>query len=785
MGNKSSGGFSPADGKKQSVKKGKAEEGEGGQPASDKTNGTAATGDAPQSESANETTPEAQIEASTGQPSGTTTAQKPAEEEEGEAPVVKEYQGEISVLEGQQAILRVEVSGVPHPTITWRLGEKTVEPDYAIEIAKDGALCFVSVEMTHAGIYCFTARNASGSEEGKIELKVRGEGEEGWAAASAAREERTETKPVPVEEFGEHVAQLHANNNAGFYREYQDLPSGEEGHTVNVFKMPGNLPKNRFRNIAVYDDNRIALEALPSEVTGEDEDSDYINAHVGDYINASYIDGYSKPKQYIACQGPLSNTVVDFWRAVWQEEVGSIVMVTNLTEGNNVKCHQYWPSSGSAHYGPFTVSLAEQLIFADYVIRHLHISLGGKSRKVLHLQFTSWPDHGVPEYAGPSLTYLRRVKAETKGAKGPAIFHCSAGVGRTGTLLSVDIALEQAGTEGVVDIQGIVSRLREQRMMMVQTHDQYGFIHDAVLESLICGETQIPAQNLPKVMGQLASTDSKHGKTGYEVQFGVLEQVSPKPHEVLTLTAQSFPDKNRSMEFLPSELWKVPLLMEHPGYINATFANGYKQHRGYIIAQAPMEGTCRDFWKMVYDRRCGVVIMLSQLMEQDKEVCYGYWPSKEEGSGEEVTHGEFTITAGNVKYDNIVQRNFTLVYNKMPHQQQKVTQYQVSSWSEEGLAQDNRALLELIEKVAATQRRTGNNPIVVHGVNTVSRCGLLVALSNAIDCCKTEGTVDVFQAVKALRIQKSGSVVTVQQYQSIFSIMQQFLNSFDIYSNFK
>ena len=73
--------------------------------------------------------------------------------------------------------------------------------------------------------------------------------------------------------------------------------------------------------------------------------------------------------------GPLSNTVVDFWRAVWQEEVGSIVMVTNLTEGNNVKCHQYWPSSGSAHYGPFTVSLAEQLIFADYVIRHLHISV--------------------------------------------------------------------------------------------------------------------------------------------------------------------------------------------------------------------------------------------------------------------------------------------------------------------------------------------------------------------------------------------------------------------------
>ena len=135
--------------------------------------------------------------------------------------MVKEYKGEMSAMEGHQAILRVEVSGVPHPTITWKLGDKTVEPDYAIEIAKDGALCFVSVEMAHAGIYCFTARNSSGSAEGQIELKVQEEGEEGRTASTATREKTTETKPVPVADFGEHVAQLHANNNAGFYREYQ------------------------------------------------------------------------------------------------------------------------------------------------------------------------------------------------------------------------------------------------------------------------------------------------------------------------------------------------------------------------------------------------------------------------------------------------------------------------------------------------------------------------------------------------------------------------------------
>ena len=144
----------------------------------------------------------------------------PEEGEKAEAPVVKEYEAEISVIEGQQAILRVEVTGVPHPTITWRNCDKIVEPDYAIEIARDGALCFVSVEMGHAGTYHFTARNASGSAEGKVQLTVREE-EEDWTARASTEKTGPETNPIPVDQFGEHVAQLHANNNMGFFREYQ------------------------------------------------------------------------------------------------------------------------------------------------------------------------------------------------------------------------------------------------------------------------------------------------------------------------------------------------------------------------------------------------------------------------------------------------------------------------------------------------------------------------------------------------------------------------------------
>ena len=138
--------------------------------------------------------------------------------------MVKEYKAEVCVTEGQQATLRVEVTGVPQPSLTWRCQDKLVEPDYAIEIARDGTLCFVSAELSHTGTYHFTAQNASGVVEGKIELKVKAEGEGGGEPDDDATRKKTsnvESQPVAVESFGQFVASLHSNNNGGFFKQYQ------------------------------------------------------------------------------------------------------------------------------------------------------------------------------------------------------------------------------------------------------------------------------------------------------------------------------------------------------------------------------------------------------------------------------------------------------------------------------------------------------------------------------------------------------------------------------------
>ena len=150
----------------------------------------------------------------------------------------------------------------------------------------------------------------------------------------------------------------------------------------------------------------------------------------------------------VTSPGPLPETVVDFWRIVWQERVPSIVMITNLEEGGKPKCQQYWPDSGTERFGPFQVSITEQQILANYTIRKLTVQVCGASalrfgrRKKLYaiflqlsnssahtlevtqFHFMAWPDHGVPESATPILAFHRRVKKEHNVLEGPMVVHC-------------------------------------------------------------------------------------------------------------------------------------------------------------------------------------------------------------------------------------------------------------------------------------------------------------------------------------------------------------------------
>ncbi|CAJ0934870.1 unnamed protein product, partial [Ranitomeya imitator] len=307
---------------------------------------------------------------------------------------------------------------------------------------------------------------------------------------------------------------------------FTSIPRVFSKFPIKEARKPCNQSKNRYIDILPYDVNRVVL----SEIHGEPG---------SDYINASYINGFKEPRKYIAAQGPKEETMNDFWRMIWEQKSTIIVMVTRCEEGNRNKCAQYWPSNeeGAEDYGDITVKITEEKFFPDYITRKLHItSRREKSeRDITHIQFTVWPDHGVPDDPNLLLKLRRRVNALSNFFSGPIIVHCSAGVGRTGTYISIDAMLEGLEAEGRVDVYGYVVQLRRQRCLMVQVESQYIFIHKSLVEYNQFGETEISTFELPHSLNNMKKSDqpSEPSPLNYEFQrYYVFQQASGyrKPH---------------------------------------------------------------------------------------------------------------------------------------------------------------------------------------------------------------------------------------------------------------
>ncbi|XP_027890426.1 receptor-type tyrosine-protein phosphatase H isoform X47 [Xiphophorus couchianus] len=293
---------------------------------------------------------------------------------------------------------------------------------------------------------------------------------------SGSRSSDSKGKIVPVTKFPDHYHQLSLDENRGFSQEYESLAPAGTNQTQKAATLPENRGKNRFTNILPYDWSRVKLNTSNPNNTM-------------DYINANYLPGYSSSKEYIACQGPLPNTVGDFWRMVWEQKVKRIVMVTNCVEGGRTKCEQYWPEDRSpGSHGELIVSKTSEERESNWVLREFKVKhmKDSEERTVNHFHFTAWPDHGVPQGTEVLIRFrgLVRKHIESEGSKAPTVVHCSAGVGRTGTLIALDVLLQQLQQEQAVGINSFVYKMRQHRSHMVQTESQYVFLHQCIMDSL-------------------------------------------------------------------------------------------------------------------------------------------------------------------------------------------------------------------------------------------------------------------------------------------------------------
>ncbi|XP_004683616.2 PREDICTED: receptor-type tyrosine-protein phosphatase eta [Condylura cristata] len=280
------------------------------------------------------------------------------------------------------------------------------------------------------------------------------------------------SKLIKVENFEAYFKKQQADSNCGFAEEYEDLKLVGIGQPKYTAELADNRGKNRYNNVLPYDISRVKLS---------------IQTHsTDDYINANYMPGYHSRKDFIATQGPLPNTLKDFWRMVWEKNVYAIVMLTKCVEQGRTKCEEYWPSKKAQDYGDIIVANTSEIVLPEWTIRDFTVknSQTSESHPLRQFHFTSWPDHGVPDTTDLLINfrYLVRDYMKQGPPESPILVHCSAGVGRTGTFIAIDRLIYQIENENSVDVYGIVYDLRMHRPLMVQTEDQYVFLNQCVLD---------------------------------------------------------------------------------------------------------------------------------------------------------------------------------------------------------------------------------------------------------------------------------------------------------------
>ncbi|XP_064549414.1 tyrosine-protein phosphatase 99A isoform X6 [Drosophila montana] len=558
---------------------------------------------------------------------------------------------------------------------------------------------------------------------------------------------------VPVNEFAKHVASLHADGDIGFSREYEAIQNEciSDDLACEHSQHPENKRKNRYLNITAYDHSRVHLHPTPGQKKNLD------------YINANFIDGYQKAHAFIGTQGPLPDTFDCFWRMIWEQRVAIIVMITNLVERGRRKCDMYWPKDGVETYGVIQVKLVEEEVMSTYTVRTLQIKhLKLKKKKQCNLEklvyqyhYTNWPDHGTPDHPLPVLNFIKKSSAANPAEAGPIVVHCSAGVGRTGTYIVLDAMLKQIQQKSIVNVFGFLRHIRAQRNFLVQTEEQYIFLHDALVEAIASGETNLPAEQIEEL---------KNCTPYLEQQYKNIIQFQTKDIHIASAMKQVNSIKNRGAIF-PIEGSRVHLTPK-PGedgsdYINASWLHGFRRLRDFIVTQHPMTHTIKDFWQMVWDHNAQTIVLLSSL---DDINFAQFWPDEATPIESDYYRVKFLNKTNKSDY---VSRDF-VIQSIQDDYELSVKMLHCPSWPE---MSNPNSIYDFIVDVHERCNDYRNGPIVVvdryGGAQACTFCAIS-SLAIEMEYCNT---ANVYQYAKLYHNKRPGVWTSSEDIRLIYNIL--------------
>ncbi|KAK3602046.1 hypothetical protein CHS0354_021141 [Potamilus streckersoni] len=548
-----------------------------------------------------------------------------------------------------------------------------------------------------------------------------------------------------------------------YNKEFESLPKGML-KSSDAALLVENRGKCRYKNIYPYDENRVVLRKEA-------------NDPYSDFVNASYVNGFNAPGAFIAAQGPMESIVDDFWRMIWQKDCGRIVMLTNLMEEGKIKCVKYWPDKeGTQKYGKITVKNIKEEVFADFVVRTLKITMHKNSQMkvVHHFHYTSWPDRGVPSDHESLLDFREKILSTESDHMGPNVIHCSAGIGRTGTLIVLDYLLKQSKVEDYIDVFRCIVEMRYQRTNFVQTQIQYEYIHELLAVAFHTQEGEVESRQLDQYHMHLQSNFR------LEKQFQKLEELTAQFCEADYWSGKLEENqaKNRYQEILPVETARPYLSMQVDGrndYINAVFLPSYMEKKAFLLTQMPLPDTVIDFWRMVSDHNCTTIVMMNN-DNPDDQTCGEYLPSEGsitmEGITIEITdsmlYSGYRANTLKVRYKNWNRENVLIV-----------KQFCYTDWpSETAVPQNVSLFLEFIFAVRQWERESNNEqkPSIIHCMDGSTRSGLYCVIATLLEKLKMEGRINLLQTILKLRSRRPSLVHNKEQLNFCYKTLVQYLD---------
>ena len=552
--------------------------------------------------------------------------------------------------------------------------------------------------------------------------------------------------PIPLDLYKTHINKLWQKEGS-LQEEYESLGGKTHKYSCTIASAEKNRNKNRFRLIYPYDKSRVLLK-----------DSGDGNS---DYINASHIPGNYTTENFIASQAPKENTIQEFWQMITENKIVNVAMVTNLVESGRKKCDEYFPLKigGKIIIRPYEITLETEEIRTGYTIRMMSVQYNGRTVRVKHFHFTAWPDHDVPILYDELLLFVSKVQEGLIKTKAPILVHCSAGVGRTGTFITLYNLLAAIQQSKPISIYNVVHEMREHRPQMVQTFAQYKFIYLSVLEMLL-GNTSIPTAEFMDTFNLYMQSENEGYVSVFFQQYSELNYQCEKgfDHVCNDALEDSNSNKNLIKDILPCDNNRVELASQHwqGNYINATSIDNGE----FIITVHPTHETLRDFHQLIYQMEPSLIVMLCtkrelQLMEQNKSKRVVYWQSY----ADSIEEYPFVLTCENTDKSAFI-RNKVSMNHRIDGCNRTFTQIIVNHWSNKG-DPDLKKSVVLLKTILEFKQHYPTSPIIIHCVDGAGKSGVIYTVYRGIVDSTEKGYIDIFHIVKKLRKERMKSVTNL------------------------